>query len=287
MHLALTIDDLPVWPHGPYPDGYTASLITETLISALERHHLRGVFAFCNSKALVEEPSLGRILDRWVEAGHYVGNHTHSHHILHDVSAREYMEDIERATRHLAPWMRRSPGKYFRYCLNHWGETEEKRRAVKDHLDAHGYRIAEVTTWFYEWMWDQAFQKCLVSRDEDGIPFLKRTFLEFSIAQARFDAKAGEELCGREIKSILLLHNLPFVAEVIDTMLARFLEEEAQFIPLEEAAADPFYDQAGTFVTDTFRTYLRKLAYERGQKIPAIAPGFENIFDRVRKMAAL
>jgi len=285
--LALTIDDLPVWPHGPYPDGYTASLIADKLISALQRHGLPGVFAFSNSKALVKDASLARILDRWVEAGHYVGNHTHSHHIIHDVSAREYMEDIERATRHLAPWIRRSPGKYFRYCLNHWGETEEKRRAVKDHLDTHGYRIAEVTTWFYEWMWDQAFRKCLESRDEDGIPFLRSSFLDFSIAQASFDAKAGEELCGREIRSILLLHNLPFVAEVIDPMLDRLFEEGAQFIPLEEAAGDPFYDQAATFVTDRFRTYLRKLAHAGGQKIPAIAPGFEKIFDRVREMAAL
>jgi len=284
MKVALTIDDLPQWPHTPYPEGYTPDTITDALITALDKHHIPGVFAFSNSLALIKDPALSRIFDCWVDAGHYVGNHTHSHHTLHDVSAQKYIEDIELASHHLAPWVSRSPGRYFRYTLNRWGETEEKRRTVKAHLDASGYSIAEVTTWFYEWTWNRAYEKCLLAGDQDGIDFLKHSYLDFSLAQMRFDTQAVTAWYGREIKGIILGHNLPFMAEISDAMFDLFVKAGVEFIPFEEAAADPFYDQAASIVSDRFLVYWRKLASYREQHIPVIAPGFEATYQRVKEM---
>jgi hypothetical protein len=284
MKVAFTIDDLPMWPHGHYPDGYTPDSIAEALILALKKHSIRGVFAFSNSLPLVEDPTLTRIFDRWVEAGHYVGNHTHSHPLIYNVSAEEYINEIEQASQYLAPWISRAPDRYFRYTLNLWGETEEKLKAVKAHLDASGYKIAEVTTWLYEWDWNTAYERCLLTGDSGGIDFLKKSFPEFVIAQLEFDMEVSEQWYGGDTKGIVLGHTLPFLVDVADAMFERLIKEGVEFIPLGEVASDPFYNQAASIVSDQFLVYARKLAHNQGKIIPMIAPGFESTYKRVMEM---
>ena len=280
--IALTIDDLPQWPHNPYPSGYTADSITDDIIASLDKHGVGGIFAFSNSQSLVEDPTLGRIFDRWVDAGHHVANHTHSHQTLHDVSAETYIEDIELAAQYLAPWLARSPGKFFRYTLCRWGETEEKVRKVKAYLDANDYVVGEVTTWFLEWKWNSAYEECLRTDDKESIAFLKRSFLDFIVAQMAFDTASITEWYGQEVAGIALLHNVPFIAEVLDEMLARLITAGVEFVPFESVADDPFYDRAASIVTDELLVYWRKLAAQEGRPYPAIVPGFEDVFSRVR-----
>jgi peptidoglycan/xylan/chitin deacetylase (PgdA/CDA1 family) len=285
MKVAFTIDDLPLWPHSQYPEGWTAERITDALLVALEKHRIAGVFAFSNSKPLIDDPSLSIIFDQWTDSGHYVANHTHSHPFIHRVSAREYIEDIERAAEHLSPWISRSPGKYFRYTRNLWGETEEKRQTVKAYLDAAGYRIAEVTTWFYEWEWNKAFEKYLLTRDQERIDSLKTAFIEFSMTQLKYDARAAAECFGKEIKGIILGHNLPFMAEIADALFARFIDEGVEFISLEEASDDPFYRKAAGFVSERFLVYWQKLALHLGMAYPVISPDGEAAFREMQKIS--
>jgi peptidoglycan-N-acetylglucosamine deacetylase len=143
MKAAFTIDDLPLWPQAYPPEGYTAGGIVDSIIEALDHHKIRGVYAFCNSWSLVKHPEFSRILDRWTDAGHFVGNHTHAHAELNDVRAEEYIDEIDLADVHLAPWLSKAPSKFFRYTLCHWGDTEEKRERVRSHLSERGYIPAE------------------------------------------------------------------------------------------------------------------------------------------------
>ena len=57
MKLAFTIDDLPLWPNSYPPEGYTAAGIVEPIVEALDRHGIRGVYAFSNSWALLKPVS--------------------------------------------------------------------------------------------------------------------------------------------------------------------------------------------------------------------------------------
>lgn len=285
MRAAFTLDDLPLWPHTTYPEGYTADGIADALIEALDRSDIKGVYAFSNSWALLEHSELSGILDRWVAAGHHVANHTHSHPNLNDVSADRYIEEIDLADKHLEPWLSKAPDRFFRYTLNLWGNTEEKRRRVKAHLDELKYTITEVTTWFYEWRWNAAFEKCLAKGDQTDIQFLKRSFFDFSVAQLRYDMTTASEWFGREIKGITLGHNVPFFAEIASDFFTRLKDEGLEFISLEEAAVDPVYDHAASAVTDKFLNYQQKLAYVEGSPMPKIAPDFEQTYDRVGDMA--
>jgi peptidoglycan-N-acetylglucosamine deacetylase len=201
-----TLDDLPLWPQAYPPEGYTAAGIVDSIIAALDHHKIHGVYAFCNSWSLVKHPEFARILDRWTDAGHFVGNHTHAHPELNDVSAEEYIDEIDLADKHLAPWLSKAPSKFFRYTLCYWGNTEEKRERVKSHLAKRGYVAAEVTTWIYEWQWNRGLLNCLGAGDEAGVESLRQSFLDFSVAQMRYDFRSMNEWFWRDVPGIALAH---------------------------------------------------------------------------------
>jgi len=285
MEAAFTLDDLPQWPHADYPAGYAAESVAEALVDALGANGITGVYAFCNSAALVERPALAAVLDRWVDAGHQVGNHTHGHPNLNEVSAEHYIAEIDLADQHLAPWLAKASGRHFRYTLNMWGNTEDKRRRVKEHLTKLDYRIAEVTTFFYEWRFNAAYEKCLAANDGDGIAFLKRSFIDYSIAQLRYDMATAAQRFGRDVKGILLGHNVPFFADVAGDLLAALRQAGLTFIPFEAAANDPIYDRAASGVSDKFLIYQQKLALLDGAPVARVAPDCVAVHDRVADMA--
>ena len=284
MKAAFTLDDLPLWPNSYPPEGYTAAGIVDSIIDALDRNGLSGVYAFSNSWSILKHPEFSTILDRWVDAGHHVANHTHNHPELNDVSAEEYIEDIDLADKHLGPWLSKAPGRYFRYTLDYWGNTEEKRSKVKSHLDARGYTAAEVTTYFFEWEWNRAYENCLDTKDQDGISFLKQSFLDFSVAQLRYDMQSAKDWFGQDVCGITLGHNVPFFADIAGDLFARLIEDGLQFISLEEAVADQAYDAVCSIVSDEFLVYHQKLAHASGKPIPPVVPSFQATYEKVEVM---
>jgi hypothetical protein len=285
MKVAFTIDDLPLWPNSYPPEGYTAGGIIDSVIEALDRHGLKGVYAFSNSWPLLKHPQLSACLDRWVEAGHQVANHTHNHPELNDLSAEAYIEEIDLAERYLEPWLSRAPKRFFRYTLNYWGDSEEKMRKVKAHLDAKGYAVVEATSFLYEWEWNRAFKNALVSKDEETIDYPKASFLDFCIAQMRYDQACAERWFGGGFLGITLGHFIPFFAEVADAFFARLSQEGVEWIPLEEAVEDPIYREVCSRPSAEFLVYHQKLAHAEGRPMPEIAPGEQALYDKIERLA--
>jgi peptidoglycan/xylan/chitin deacetylase (PgdA/CDA1 family) len=168
---------------------------------------------------LVDNPGIARIFDQWVQAGHHVANHTHRHPIFDAVSAEEYKDQIALADKYLDPWLSQAPKKFFRYTLNLWGDTEEKLHSVKEYLDKNGYTISEVTSWFYEWEYNYAYWACLLNSDKDGMEFIKKSFLDYSIAQLKYDNEASKKWFGREIPGIALVHTVPLFSDIAEAFL--------------------------------------------------------------------
>lgn len=281
MRMAFTIDDLPVYPHLAYPDTHSPKSVAAAMMEALDRHGITGVFAMANSWPLDVDPSLSGILDDWLSAGHHVGNHTHSHPLLNDTEADDFIHDISVADEMLAPWISRAPVRAFRHPLDLWGNTEEKRTRVNAHLDALAYRSADVTSWFHEWEWDRAWQWLIRSGDRDEADALKSEFVEYAAAQVAHDRAVCRALFGHDVAAIGLAHNVSFFAEVADAFFARLVEEGVVFVSLEEALADPAYDRSGSIVTDAFALYQIKIGTADGWNLPAIPLQCQDLIKRV------
>jgi peptidoglycan-N-acetylglucosamine deacetylase len=284
MNAALTLDDLPRWPHYAYPDGYTPRSVCDALISGLERHGVTGVYAFSNSKPLEDDGSLKAIMDDWVAAGHHVGNHTHSHTLISETDAEGFIREIDLAHHQLSPWLSKAPALYFRHTLNLWGETEEKLNRVREHLAALRYTIGEVTCWLYEWDWDRAFSACLAKGDDEGIRFLKKSFIDYVPKQLAYDREGAQALFGRDISHVILIHAVPFMGEVMAEFLDALKSHGIVFSPMEEIAGDPLYGRAATFTCPKFLNYWRKLRWHEGKQTPARPPETQGTYKRVLAM---
>ncbi len=284
--VALTTDDLPVWPHEDCPNDTTPNEMASSIIDTLAKHGIAGVYAYSNSWLLDVDPEGAAIFDMWVAAGHHIGNHTHSHVMLNDVSAEHYIHDVAVADELLAPWLSQAPSKTFRYTLNLWGDTEEKRSKVKAYLDGAGYTPADVTTWLFEWEWDRVWRHFLREGKVEDARQLETDYVDFCVAQLNHDQQCCRSYFGYEPVGILLGHYVQFFAHTLDDLLTALSANGTEFVPLDEALADPVYDRVGSVVSSEFQVYQQKLAATEGRPIPRIAPGYEGTVDRLMELAA-
>lgn len=285
MRMAFTLDDLPVYPHLALPQGYTARSIGTQIINSLEQNNLSGVFALANSWPLDVDASYAQILDDWTQAGHHIGNHTHSHPLLNDTSAEDFVHDISVADELLAPWIGNAPLRAFRHPLDFWGNTEEKRVRVNTHLELLAYRGADVTSWFYEWEWDRAWQYLLQTERFEEAERLKSEFVDYAAAQVSHDAQNCRTVFGHDVVGIGLAHPVAFFAEVADAFFARLVAEGVTFVSLAEALDDPAYARSGSIVTDAFQVYQIKIGTADGRVLDAVPPEQKALMDKVFELA--
>jgi len=281
VRMAFTIDDLPVYPHLALPAGYTPQSIATRIINSLERNGLSGVFALANSWPLDVDAAYARILDDWIAAGHHIGNHTHAHPLLNETSADDFVHDVSVADELLAPWIGKAPLRAFRHPLDFWGNTEEKCVRVNAHLDRLAYRSADVTSWFYEWEWDRAWQHLLQTGRTEEAERLKAEFVDYVAAQIAHDAQNCRAVFGHDVVGIGLAHTVAFFTEVADAFFARLIADGVTFVPLSEALDDPAYARSGSFVTDAFQVYQIKIATADGRALDAVPPTHKALIDRV------
>lgn len=243
-----------------------------------------GVFALANSWSLDVDPDYARILDEWVAAGHHIGNHTHTHPLLNETSADDFIHDISVADELLAPWINMAPLRAFRHPLELWGNTEEKRVRVNEHLDRLDYRSAGVTSWFYEWEWDRAWRYLLQNGEAEEAERLKSEFVDYAAAQVTHDAEVCKTVFGHNVIGIGLIHPVVFFTEVADAFFARLFAEGVAFVPLSEALDDPAYVRSGSFVSDAFQVYQIKVAMTDGRAFDEVPPTHKALIERVFKL---
>jgi peptidoglycan-N-acetylglucosamine deacetylase len=264
--MAVTIDDLPT--HGPLPKGMQRAAIAEQIISILKRYEVPEVYGFVNGGQIRDNPAHMDILRMWVEAGLSVGNHTFAHPNLNRVSAADYIGDIERNEAMLVEVAGPLWGRVFRYPYLREGDTPQKRRAVRRWLAAQGYQIAQVTVYFDDWAWNDAYARCVGRPDPGAIQWLKQSFLQSAVQRLAWSEAVAKAMLGRQIKHILLLHLGAFDAMMLEELLAAYRQAGVTMIGLTEAMTDPAYKLDPDIVWDGELTFLLQVARARKLPIP-------------------
>ena len=167
--LAITMDDLPL--NGSLPPGVTRVETTKNVLEILKKRHVPPVYGFINAKRLEENVDGAEALKLWA-AKEPVGNHTYSHMDLEQNTAeafeREIEEDepvLELLNLGLPKQETKDNWRWLRYPYLHEGDTVEKRRAVRAYLKTHGYRIAQVTLDWEDYLWNTAYARCAAKND--------------------------------------------------------------------------------------------------------------------------
>ena len=265
LEVALTFDDLPFVT--TVPDKQDRFELIKNVVAVLSKHKIKGVYAFVNGKRADDDPQGMRILRYWVRSGHYIGNHTYSHPDLNLLTSADYTANIdsnEKVLRHFAPAFRH----FFRYPFLHEGNTQEKRDTVRAHLFRKGYAIAQVTSDFSDWVWNDPYIRCLKNGDTTSIAWLKEVMVSEAVENMRVSELLSDFLFGRQIKHIALIHPFALSVDRLDAILTSWENHGVKFIPFKEAVSDTAYAINPNVVRDFPYTFLNQIRLMRALQNP-------------------
>jgi len=275
--VAITLDDLPT--HGSLPPGTDRLAVIDAVIATLQRHRVVGTVGFVNGGELSVAPDHLGVLRRWLAAGYPIGNHTLSHIDLHRSDVRSYLADVERNEEALAPYAPPRAPRLFRYPYLHEGDTLEARRAVRTALHARGYVVAPVTIDFSDWVWNEAYVRCVATGDSGAVAVLRQRFLRDAQVALDWSERSARLLIGRSIRHVLLLHLGAFDALMLDDLLTMYERRGVRFIPVAEALTDPIYsiDPGMTGRANFLLQLLHATGRRRAQEPPDPVPELDTM----------
>lgn len=264
--VAFTFDDLPA--HGPLPPGMARPAVVASILATLKREAMPPVYGFVNGFRVAQYPYQIHILQAWHAAGEPLGSHTWSHPELDKLSASAYEADI---ARNEAILRKVDPGgdwHWFRYPYLEEGNTPAKREAVRRWLAAHGYRVAEVSMDFQDYLWNDAYARCAAKRDQASIQTLHDTYLATASAYMGVHRELSRRLYGRDVPYVLLMHVGAFDARMLPELLALFRAKGFTFTTLDKAMADPVYQVDPHVANPGGSTFNEMIAAARHVDVP-------------------
>jgi peptidoglycan/xylan/chitin deacetylase (PgdA/CDA1 family) len=241
--IAVTIDDLPL--NGPQFDAARLRAMTDKLLSGIRKHQIPAV-GFVNESLLyvgVEADARIAILRAWSEAGVELGNHTFSHLGFKEAAPADYRDDFVRGdavTRLLLGPKGQRP-RYFRHPFLQMGPTAELEQAFRSFIAARGYRAAPVTVDTMDWMFLAAYAKARAAGDAATLRRVSDEYIKYVGVKFDFCERVSEEMFGRPVSHILLLHANELNADNFDALAGVMKGRGYRFVTLEQALGDPVY----------------------------------------------
>jgi peptidoglycan-N-acetylglucosamine deacetylase len=275
QQMAVTFDDLPV--HGAMPPGMTRLEITQSILKTLKREKLPAVYGFINGGRGADDPSSLSVLQTWRRAGQPLGNHTWAHLDLNQETPEEFGAEVMRNEPLLRSLMGKGAWHWLRYPFLHEGDTVEKRRAVRSWLVAHGYKIAEVSMDFEDYLWNEPYARCVAMHDEASIAKLHDSYLAVADQYYGVFRELSQLVYGRDVKYVLLMHVGAFDARMLPELLKLYRAKGVTFISLPGAMSDPAYRDDPDIGEPSGGAFLELMMQRNKLKFPANSKPYKEL----------
>jgi peptidoglycan/xylan/chitin deacetylase (PgdA/CDA1 family) len=266
QQVALTFDDLPV--HSGLPGEGSRVKILGDIIAALQNAGAPPAYGFTNAIGIADEGAdAEQAMHLWREAHMPLGNHTLSHFDLHGHTAAEFEREIVANEPALRRLMKDEGWHWLRYPYLHEGETLEQRNTVRDFLYQHGYSVAQVTIDSQDYLYDEAYLRCLARKDETAVEWLEHTYLSRAMESLSLARHTAEQIYGRDIRHVMLLHVGAFQAATLPALLNLFAEQHVKLLTLEQAELDDAYT-VDPAVMQPVGTFLNQMLVAKKLPLP-------------------
>jgi peptidoglycan/xylan/chitin deacetylase (PgdA/CDA1 family) len=266
--VAITFDDLPL--NGILQPGMTQARVAKDVLTILKKHGVPQVYGFVNASKLEGSADGTEALKLWVAAGERVGNHTYSHMDLHKSAPEEFLRDVRLDEPALELLDNTNDWRWLRYPYLREGDTLEKRRAVRAQLRERGYRMAQVTLDYEDYLWNSAYARCVARTDKGSIAWLRSSYLATASQYLDLDREMAKLVFGREIDHVLLLHLGAFSSNILPDLLALLKAKGFKLVTLEQAQKDPAYETDPDAASRFGGTLLEQWMDARALKYPPV-----------------
>ena len=235
--VAFTFDDGPKIDATPLLSPQARN---QAILDALARHQVKAaLFVTAGNGANVPE---GYALARaWGEAGHAIANHTMTHPDLNrqTVTLAQYQRELLDCDRIIATL----PGyeKWFRFTFLREGNTPEKRDGMRAFLKEQGYRNAYVSLDTSDWRLDEKLRQILSANPKADVAPVKQLYLAHIRQRALAYRALSQQVQGRDIAQVILLHHNLINALWLGDVIAMFKEMGWTIVTPAQAFVDPVY----------------------------------------------
>ena len=272
--IAITVDDLP--DHGSLPaGGMTRVGIERAYITALKGHHVPQAWGFVNAHGLVGEPDSIAVLKEWRAAGFPLGNHTYSHMGLSNSTLMAWTADLQEGEPVLDALMGDDNWRFLRFPFLDGGNATNHDGAIA-YLNAHHYRIADVSVSFSDWAYTETYNRCLAKGDQAAIATMKTRYIESVRSEIVRMKLLSQKVYGRTIPQVLLTHIGGFASVMLPQVLDELDKAGAHYVTLEQAESDPAYAETDARAGEG--SLMERTAGEKGIDISSI-PASPSITD--------
>jgi peptidoglycan/xylan/chitin deacetylase (PgdA/CDA1 family) len=256
--IALTFDD------APRSNGslFTGAERTERLIDALKETGVEGAVFFVTTRNLEQVSDGEARLRAYVDNGHYLGNHSHSHLWLWRSAVADYLSDLDQANQNLRRFDGLLP--LYRFPFLDEGKSPEKRDALRSALAERGLKNGYVTVDNYEWYMNALLAEAVQAGhtiDEQAWCTAYTSIIGESVEF--YDAIARDTL-GRSPDHVLLLHENDYAALCLVDLINALREAGWAIIPATQAYQDPISDRVPETLFNG-QGRVAALAHERGR----------------------
>jgi len=268
--VAITFDDLPL--NGDLPPGVNRVQIARETIAVLKERHVPPAYGFINAKKLEGNADAAEALKLWA-ASEPFGSHTYAHMDLNEGTAEEFEREIEANEPALELLGAKDQNwHWLRYPFLREGDTVEKRRAIRAYLQAHRYRIAQVTLDWEDYLWNSAYARCVTKNDVQSVAWLRSSYLSIASSYLDLGRDLAKLVYGHDINHVLLLHLGAFSSAIVPAVLDLLSQKGFTVVTLEEAQNDPAYDADPDAGSKYGGTLLEQWMDARKIKYPAVMP---------------
>lgn len=244
--VCFSIDDLPVVNYGINSAEFHSD-VTDKLLAGLQSKSVKAI-GFVNEGKMLD--ASGKTikfqkenLEKWLKYGMDLGNHTLRHRDFNNTDFNVYTSEIlkgEKITKALLHKHGKEM-KYFRHPFLHVGATKEKADSLDQFLTKHKYTVAPVTIDNEDYLFANAYQKAIVKKDTILAKKIGADYLTYMEQKIFYYEKMSQDLFGRQIPQILLIHASLLNAEYIEKLADLIIKNDYQFVSLERALTDKAY----------------------------------------------
>lgn len=245
--LLVSVDDLPIAGR-LHPEADDRSRVTDALLQALRKHQVPAVGLVTWGNLL--SPAEEGLLQRWLDAGHELGNHSFRHRSYSALSVEEYVADVEEARARLVAFLtpRGKRLRFFRFPFLREGDTLEKLEAMRAWLAKTGQRNLVVTIDNQDWSYEEPWVKASRAGDTKAVEEIRADYLASLRIAVKHNEDASDNLFGRPVPQILLLHANAVGGANWDALFSWLEATGHRFATADEVLADPAFSEPQSLV---------------------------------------
>lgn len=268
--VCFSFDDLPVVNYGIKDSTYQKNLFNN-IVNSLKTNKVPAI-GFVIEKKLYEKDKIIQyqveLLKYWSSSGLELGNHTFSHPDYNKVSFQDYTDDIIKGETIIKKVLNEQGKqiKYFRHTFLHVGNTKSKADFLADFLLKRNYEIAPVTIDNEDYLFALAYKRAKQKNDTILLKQIGQDYLDYMEKKLNYYEMQSNNLLGRNINQILLLHSSLLNSDYLDSLIELYRSNNYVFANMDNALTDPAFKTEITVFGNWGISWIDQWALSTGKK---------------------